>query len=721
MIHRIALFLLFCSLCGLAQSKHPFNFEDMMQLKRIGEPMVSPDGKWVAFSAVDVNLDENTRKPHLWIVPVNGGKARRLTPATGAGEDRIRFSPDGKHVMFESSRDGGASQIWVQDFDSVGGTLAGEARKVTSISTEASGGIWSPDGKSILFVSSVYPDCKDDACNKQHDEEQAKSKVKARIFTQLMFRHWNHYFDGKYNHLFLVSADGGVARDLTPGAHDVPPFSLGGQDQYSFSPDGKEVAYTSNVDEVQATSTNDDIFVEPLVGGAYDMSTYSAYRASYFGFGEPKKITNNPGSDSTPIYSPDGKYIAYRSQLRGGYESDRFRLMLYERATGKITDLTPNFDRWVDSMVWSPDSKTIYFTAENEGEAPIYKINVTDPKPWPQELVAGFNDSPIPTPDGKMLVFDRMSVAAPNEIYSAPLMFPQCRIAVPPNAYSIPDCLLSKAQRVTNLNGPVLSQVQMQLLENFWFTGALKEKVQGFVVKPPNFDTDKKYPVKFLIHGGPEGAWGDDWSYRWNPELFAASGYVVIMVNFHGSTGYGQKFIDAINGDWGGAPFHDLMLGLDYAEKTYSFVDKDRECALGASYGGYAINWIEGHTARFKCLVSHDGMFNAESAYGTTEELWFNEWEFKGTPWTNREMYRKWSPHLSATNFKTPILVVHGQLDYRLDVSEGFQLFTTVQRLKIPSKMLYFPDEGHWVLKPQNSRLWYQTVNGWVNEWTKGK
>ena len=323
----------------MAQSKHPFTFEDMMQLKRIGEPMVSPDGKWVAFSAVDVNLDENTRKPHLWIVAVNGGEARRLTPATGTGEDRVRFSPDGKRVLFESSRDG-ASQIWVQDFDTSSGTLTGEPRKVTNISTEASGGLWSPDGKSILFVSSVYPDCKDDACNKQRDEEQAKSKVKAKIFTQLMFRHWTSYFDGKYSHLFLVSADGGVARDLTPGAHDVPPFSLGGQDQYQFSPDGQEVAFTSNIDEVQATSTNSDVFIVPVAGGT------------------PKKITTNPGSDGTPMYSPDGKYIAYRSQLRGGYESDRFRLMLYERATGKITDLTPNFDRWVDSMAWSPDSKT---------------------------------------------------------------------------------------------------------------------------------------------------------------------------------------------------------------------------------------------------------------------------------------------------------------------------------------------------------------------------
>jgi dipeptidyl aminopeptidase/acylaminoacyl peptidase len=635
--------------------------------------------------------------------------------------------------MSESSRDGGASQIWVQDFDSTSGSVTGEARKVTSISTEASGGLWSPDGKSILFVSSVYPDCKDDACNKQRDEEQAKSKVKAKIFTRLMFRHWNHYFDGKYSHLFITMTacallnwrppSNAVAtsaappacdlpRDLTPGAHDVPPFSLGGQDQYQFSPDGQEVAFTSNIDEVQATSTNDDIFLVPTAGGT------------------PKKITTNPGSDGTPMYSPDGKYIAYRSQLRGGDESDRFRLMLYERATGKITDLTPTFDRWVDSMAWSPDSKSIWITAENHGESPLYKVVINPnelPQDWlralfkePVEIEDGFNDSPVVTPDGKRIVFTRMSVQFPNEIFIRPIDNVGLTYGLGVGSGGDVETRHFAAQ-LTHLNDAVLAQVQMQPLESFWFTGAAKEKLQGFVVKPPNFEANKKYPVKFLIHGGPEGAWGDDWSYRWNPELFAANGYVVIMVNFHGSTGYGQKFIDAINGDWGGAPFHDLMLGLDYAEKTYPFVDKDRECALGASYGGYAINWIEGHTTRFKCLVSHDGMFNAESAYGTTEELWFNEWEFKGTPWTNREMYRKWSPHLSATNFKTPILVVHGQLDYRLDVSEGFQLFTTVQRLKIPSKMLYFPDEGHWVLKPQNSRLWYQTVNDWVDRWTKGK
>jgi dipeptidyl aminopeptidase/acylaminoacyl peptidase len=662
-------------------SKHPFTFEDMMALKRVGDPQVSPDARWVMFSAVDVSLAANTKTPHLWIVPAAGGESKQITNGQ-AGENRGRFSPDGKNIIYTSSAVGG-SQIWVVGFDSGSGMPSGDARQLTSISTEADGAMWAPDGKHIIFVSEVYPDCKDDACNKERDEALTKSKVKAKIFTRLFYRHWSAYTRFKRSHLFAVPVQGGTPVDITLGDHDVPPFSLGGQDLYAISPDGREVAFTSNVDEVEATSTNNDVFVVSIAGGT------------------PRKISSSPGSDSTPLYSPDGRYIAYRSQARAGYESDRFRLFIYERKSGATTDLTKDFDRWVEAFTWTPDSSAIYFSSENRGTSPLWRLKLNGGKP--EQAVAGFNDEPAFSADGKTIFFSRMSIQAPNEIYKA---------AVSENG-------IAEAQQLSHVNDGVLSQVEMTPLESFEFTGAAKTKVQGFMLKPPGFNASQKYPMKFLIHGGPQGAWGDDWSYRWNPELFAANGYVVVMINPRGSTGYGQKFIDEINGDWGGKPYVDLMRGLDYVEKTYPYIDKDHECALGASYGGYMIDWLLGHTTRFKCLVAHDGMFNTVSAFGTTEELWFNTWEFKGTPWTNPKTYSKWSPNLSATKFKTPTLVVHGQLDYRLDVSEGFQLFTTLQLLKIPSKMLYFPDEGHWVLKPQNSQLWYTTVNEWVDQWVK--
>ena len=548
--------------------------------------------------------------------------------------------------------------------------------------------------------------------------------MKALIFDHLLYRHWNAFKGGKRSHIFVdpvpaVETAAGVDRisrfatvphDLTPGDYDAPVFSLGGQDDYAFSPDGQEICYASNHDKNPAASTNNDLRIVPVSGGA------------------AKNITaDNPASDTSPLYSPDGRYIAYRAQQRPGYESDRFRLMLYDRKTGEKKNLSESFDHWVGSFAWAPDSKTIYFSAEHERHSLIYAIGgfTGNSAASIRALVGGFDDDVAVAPDGKKLVFTRNSITAPSEIYGADATAEGCPAKTGNVDRGKENCSLSKDWAMTHVNQLLLSQIAMSEAEPFWFKGAKDDAVEGSLVKPPNFEASKKYPVKFLIHGGPQGAWGDDWSYRWNPELFASptsstsSGYVVIMINFHGSTGYGQKFVDAINGDWGGAPFEDLMKGLDYAEQTYPFIDKNRECALGASYGGYAINWILGHTNRFKCLVSHDGMFNAESAWGTTEELWFNNWEFKGPPYDNRAAYEKWSPHQYAKNFKTPTLVIHGQRDYRLDVSEGFQLFTTLQMEGVPSKMLYFPDEGHWVLKPQNSQLWYKTVNDWVDQWTK--
>jgi dipeptidyl aminopeptidase/acylaminoacyl peptidase len=740
--------------------KHPFTFEDMMSLKRVEEPEVSPDGKWVLFAAVDVDLKANTKTPHVWVVALDSSKtgsstsqdhSRANDPApVGMTEekeiisdqdaDRPRWSPDGKRFAFVSMKENG-SQIWIADFDSATGRATGKHR-LTNIATEASGELWSPDGKNILFESDVYPECegtsaKETECNAKTLEGKKNSKVKALIFTHLLYRHWNAYKEGKRTHLFVVRPDGGssehvgtgvspvrssearqdseevkdptlsqkqgqgwgtleVARDLTPGDYDAPVFSLGGQDDYAFSPDGQEICYASNHDAMPAASTNNDLFTVP-VNFPTDATSKDVIAAT-------KDITaENKAADNTPLYSPDGKYIAYRAQQRPGYESDRWRLMLYDRRTAAKKNLTEEFDRWVGSYVWGQDSDTIFFSAEQQGESPIFMSKFDDNGGKPSLIVKGFNDDLTLVKADTGLLFTRMSVERPNEIFREELA----------TDYNL------QPQRLTDLNDSVLSQVSIFPLETFWFTGAHGDKVEGWIIKPPNFDPNKKYPVKFIVHGGPEVPMGDEWSYRWNFELFAANGYVVVFINFHGSPGYGQKFIDAINGDWGGAPFEDLMKGLDYAEQHYAFIDKDRECALGASYGGYMMNWILGHTDRFKCIVTHDGMFNTESAWGDTEELWFNEWEFKGTPYTNRELYRKWSPHLSATNFKTPTLVIHSQLDYRLDVSQGFDLFTTLQRQGVPSKMLYFPDEGHWVLKPQNSQLWYKTVNDWVDQWAR--
>ena len=753
-----------CTSLFAQSAKHPFTFEDMMKLKRVQEPVPSPDGNWVAFAAEDVDLEANTKTAHLWIVPASGGESKRLNE-TPNNEERPRFSPDGKRLIW-TSKATDPTQIWMCDFNSDTGTLSAKPHQVTNISTGADGAIWSPDGKDIVFVSSVYPDCKDDDCNKQRDEELKKSKVKAKIFARLFYRHWNAFTEFKRSHLFVISADAntnltenfgqvsrglsveasaspartvspaspsekqpGTAattapRDLTPGDHDVPPFHIAGQDMYAISPDGQELAYTSNRDEVEATSTNSEIFTVPIssVAATVAAGVSPAQSAAATSPGvqpgtaattaQSKKISTSPGADTTPLYSPDGKYLAWRSQARAGFESDKWRLLVQDRQSGKIQDLTEKLDHSVGSYTWTPfraeqrpnqpvsPIQSIIFSAEDHGDAPLFLINLTPAKIYSlhaDDLVF------LPRNGGQSgtLYFTNMSIDRPNEIWS--LNFPGEKSPAP----------------LTHMNDALLAQIEMQPLESFTFKGANDEEVQGFMVKPPGFDPNKKYPLKFLIHGGPQGEWGNSWTYRWNAELFAANGYVVVMINFHGSTGYGQKFTDSISGDWGGKPYVDLMKGLDYVEKTYAFIDKNREAALGASYGGYMANWLLGHTNRFKCIVSHDGMFNAESAYGTTEELWFPNWEFGGPPWKNREKYRRYSPHEYAANFKTPTLVVHGQLDYRIDVSQGFDLFTTLQVLKVPSKMLYFPDEGHWVLKPQNSRLWYKTVNDWVDQWCK--
>jgi len=703
---------------GGTSARRPMTFTDLQRMKRIDDPQISPSGEWVLFSAADVDLAANTKVSHLWAVPLKGGKNGALRPSEKQltfwkeGETNGRFSPDGRQVAFVATdSETGQSQLFLAPWDDTAGTM-GTPKRLTSLSTGADGPVWSPDSQRILFVSRVYPECsneeswvQEDACDKRKDDAAAKSPVKAMIFTHLLYRHWDHYIGDKRSHVLVVSVtDGNTVRDLTPrreiGDAEAPVFSLGGPVDYAWAPDSKEIAYVTNLDPVPAASTNNDVITLRLDDpGARAV-----------------KISTSPGSDDAPAYSPDGRYIAFRSQARAGFESDRFRLMLFDRQANTIKEMLPKFDNWVDEFVWAPNSKTIYFTSGEMGEENILSTQVDLPEATAVANKAEYGGLQVAR-DGRTIVGTVMTVRYPAAVASIAL-----------NASGGGG---SPVVRLSHLNDGLLRQLDLPKMESFIFPGAGNTSVQGFIIRPPNFNVAKKYPLKFLMHGGPQTAWGDAWSYRWNAELFAADGYVVVMINRRGSTGYGQKFVDEVSGDWGGKAYVDLMKGLDYAEKQYPFIDKTRECALGASYGGFMADWVLTHTDRFKCIVTHDGMYNPQSAYGTTEELWFNEWEFKrpgttgpGQPWkyaagpVAEDPFRKWSPMLSIQNAKTPTLIIHSQKDYRLDVSEGFQLFTALQRLDVPSKMLYFPDEGHWVLKPQNSKLWYETVNGWCDQWT---
>jgi dipeptidyl aminopeptidase/acylaminoacyl peptidase len=651
--------------------KQPFTFDEMMKVKRVADPQLSPDGKWVAFTVTTYDVANNSRNSDIWIVSSEGGEPRQMTRSPKADE-RPRWAPDSKRIAFVSTRSG-TSQIWILAID------AGEAALVDTKGVEASGVVWSPDGKTLAFVSDVYPDCPDLACNQKRDKEREASPVKARLLDTLMFRHWNAWKDGRRSHVFVVTAEGGAPKDLTPGDSDAPPFSLGGPDDYAFSPDGRELCFVRNNDRNEAISTNSDLFVVPVEGK-----------------GGAKKLTSNPAADNSPMYSPDGKFIAFRAQARAGFESDRWQLMLYDRAASTTRSLTQSFDRQVDSFQWTPDSKALFLIAGDEARQPIFRVDLSG-GPVRKVLDSHTNDDLQLSPDGKRLVFSRQDLSTPAEIVTAAADG-------------------SQLKALTAMNRELLSQVDLRQPESLWFTGAAGSKVQTWILKPPNFDPAKKYPLLFVIHGGPQGVWGDAMSYRWNGQVFASQGYVVMMPNPRGSTTFGQQFIDDIRDDWGGKVYDDLMKGVDYAV-SLGYVDPNRMAAAGGSYGGYMANWMAGHTDRFKCLISHAGVFDLTSMYGVTEELWFPEWEFKGTPWTNRETYERWSPHRSAKNFKTPMLVIHGELDFRVPIGEGFQLFSYLQRLGIPSKMLYFPDEGHWISKPANSQLWYKTFLEWLGKY----
>ncbi|MFN7923179.1 MAG: S9 family peptidase [Bryobacteraceae bacterium] len=661
------------ALLPLCAQKLPFDAETMMKLVRISEHQLSPDGSTVAFTAQTVDVEKNSKPRQIYAMPLAGGTPRALTNE-GTANFRPKWSPDSKRIAFHSSR-GDSTQIWIMDAD------GSNQKKLTDIATETDGVIWSPDGKNLVFISEVYPDCTDASCNKRRLDEEKNSKVKARIYTSLLYRHWDSWRGARRKHLFVVPVEGGTPKDLTPGDRDVPPFSLGGPDDYAISPDSNEVSFAMNGDANAAISTNSDIWVTPLAGG--DM----------------RKITENQGADLSPAYSPDGLFLAYRTQNRPGFESDRWRLIVLDRATGRIRSLTENLDRSVGSFTWAPDSKRIFFSMEDRGRNAIHMIPLAGGASRPVVSGNSHLDEPQLTPDGKTMLYSEMSGSRPLELFRAVSGG-------------------GKPEPLTKMNDHIFSAFQLTPLEEFWVEGAERAQVHSFVVKPPGFKKDTKYPVLFLIHGGPQGSWGESWSYRWNPQVMAAAGFVVVMPNPRGSTGYGQRFTDEISGDWGGKVYDDIMAVVDYVAKQ-PYADPDRFAAAGGSYGGYMMNWLQGHTQRFKALVCHAGVYDLRSMSGETEELWFTKWEFNGMPWETPEIHERWSPSNFVRDFKTPTLVIHGEMDYRVPYGQGLQLFTALQMQKVPSKLLLYPDEGHWISKPQNSMLWYRSFLDWVTEWTK--
>lgn len=663
-----------------AQQSSAFSFNDLMKIRRVGDPQISPDGKTVAFTIGDVNMSANKTLTQIYTVSIDGGNLRQITKGDKSNSSP-RWSPDGTKIAFTTG-----GQIWTM---SAGGD---NLAQVTKISTGAGNPVWSPDGRMIAFSSEVQPDCADDECNRKFDEAVENGKVKAHVTERLLYRHWTEWRDTKRTHVFVVASDGSAAaRDVTPGDFDAPPYAASTGNDYAFSPDSKEIVYLRNPDKVEAVSTNSDIFIVSLNGGT------------------ARNITAvNKGYDASPAYTSDGKYIIYRSQATEGFESDRWRIMRFNRNNGETVELTAGLDLAADDFAISPDGKVIYFTVNQRGLAPIYSLTVesTQGKNLPAYaaiLKEGFSSNLNVSPDGKTLVFVGNSMVSPPEIIRA-------------------DASGKSLVALTNVNGEMINAFNLKKAENVEWNGAANQNVHGFLLKPANFDQNKKYPLLVLIHGGPQGAWNDNWGYRWNPQIFANAGYVVFMPNPRGSTGYGQKFVNDISGDWGGKAYVDIMNGVaDVLQKNASFIDRNRVGAAGASYGGYMVDWILGHNDdarfKFKALVSHAGVYNLESMASVTEELWFVNYEFKGMPWENAANYEKWSPHKFVKNFNTPTLVTAGEIDYRVPVDQDYQLFTALQLKNVPSKLVVFPDEGHWIMKPQNSEFWYRNVLDWFGKY----
>ncbi len=707
-----------------AAEKRKMQIDDLFKFKRVADPQVSPDGSLVAYQVATVDLEGNKTSTAIWVAATDGKTPpRQLTNPNGKSDKHPRWSPDGKKLLFESNRSGN-QQLYVLDV-----AAGGEAVKITDISTEAGTGLWSPDGKHVAFVSAVYPEfselsfAESDKKNKEKDEAADKNPVKAKVFTRLFYRHWDEYVEDKRQHLFVVTADGKDCRDVTPGDRDAYPtsttFSVG--DDFTFTPDGKHLVFTAVPAKNEAWSTNHDLCRVAIDNKSPKWEALTG---------------DNKAADGSPRFSPDGKKLAYRAQKQAGYEADRWDVLVVDVKSdgtfaGKPKNVTADatfplppgsaagdgprkVDLSANEIAWR-DNAAVWFTADYDGRTWAFSVRPDHPGTVREELIGpgvysslGFGRDGVP-------VFAHVTMSRPAEV---------CRLGEPePVGTAAPGGKPSSSrQTLVNLshaNGDLLAQLDLPRPESVEVP-VEGGKMQMWVLKPPGFDPKKKWPVAYLIHGGPQGAWEDGWSYRWNPELWAAQGYVVALPNPRGSTGFGQKFVDEISGDWGGKCYRDLVAGIEYAEKL-PYVDKDRMASAGASFGGYMQDWfaVNEIARKFKCLISHCSVWDFESMWGTTDELWFDEWEHQGLPWEKPGSYAEFSPHKKAGNlgkYKTPMLVIQNDLDFRCPVGQGHELFTALQRQGVPSRFINFPDEGHWVLKPQNSKYWHQEVFGWLTK-----
>jgi len=655
---------------------HALGVRDLWAIDRISDPQPAPGGEWIAFVRRHFDVKANKGQSSLWLVAASGGGARRLTTAK-ANDSSPRWSPDGGTLAFLSDRSG-TSQIWSLEL------AGGEPRPRTELPVDIESFQWSPDGASLAFAAEVYPDCETLACTKERTQQLEGNGVAARRYDKLLFRHWDTWESGRRKHLFVIPAAGGAAVDLLRGADlDTPPPPFGGTDAYDWSPDGKSIVFAGRArGAASAWTTDTDLYLAAADGSGFRCIT-----------------DNNLAADAQPVFAPDGRTVAYLAMARPGHEADRERIVLFDVTSGARRILTEAWDRSPGELTWSLNGKTLYADVADEAQRRIYAIETATGKPRRVPHSGSATALQVfRTRAGERLAYVGESLVAPPEVWTCD---PQGGVPV----------------RCTDTNAAVLANVRMSAPQAVWFKGADSVAVHAWLLPPVDRREGEKYPLVLLVHGGPQGSWDDRFSFRWNPQVYAGAGYAVLAPDPRGSTGYGQAFTDGINRDWGGKAYEDLMQAVDQAVAQTPWIDGSRMAAAGASYGGYMIDWIAGHTDRFRCLVSHAGLFDLESFWGSTEEQWFPEWEFGGTPWEKPAEYARWSPSSAVQNWQTPMLVTLGGRDYRVPESQGFATFATLQRRGIPSEMIYFPTENHWILKPQNSILWHDAVLGWLGRW----